>query len=508
MPIRSQARQLQAAGRRGDELLGHLTPGELVLPQSLQSPSVVAAIAQDARRKGINPSSLMAGSRFSSTNPATGLPEFADQAGHEQTFQELVAQIVERALAISGQPQLPGAPLPQGPAVPEGTDVPFFFDQVADFEKFGFGPEAILRNRPTGAFPSAPPSTGGGGTTGGLVDLEDFFDAGDDGDSDRDEEGPTSDKNPEDLTDDQLVDELTQSVKGFEGLGEKVMKGLADVLTVTGFSGLAQAARDKQTLEELQERGVLDPELTVDALQGVNVKEAIAVSKAFEESVEESRGGFSVTSLGGSAGDFEGVGFGGPSSLGGSAGDFEGTGFGGGFESGLGGSAGDFEGTDPSGTPSDPGQDPEGGFGGQEPGGGSLGGSAGDLGATDEESGGAGGPGAGEPDEGEEDQGDFDDDTTDDEDDSETDSTSGGTSSGFEKGGLIAFARTKPGDRVRITAEEGEFVIPREVVSSLGTDILNTFINNGPSKSQLSSSEKGRVRERLMKDLPLLINGK
>ncbi len=68
-------------GRKGDNMLGHLTSGELVIPKSAQTPCLVAEFAQTMRRRGVNPAEFVAGSRLSSRNPMTGLAEFADPFG-------------------------------------------------------------------------------------------------------------------------------------------------------------------------------------------------------------------------------------------------------------------------------------------------------------------------------------------------------------------------------------------------------------------------------------------
>lgn len=70
-------------GRRGDNMVGHLTTGELVIPKSAQTPALVAEFATTMRRRGIDPSEYVAGSRMTSKNPYTGLSEFADKYSFE-----------------------------------------------------------------------------------------------------------------------------------------------------------------------------------------------------------------------------------------------------------------------------------------------------------------------------------------------------------------------------------------------------------------------------------------
>jgi hypothetical protein len=71
--------RLQGFGRGGDELIAHMTPGELVVPADIlkQNPEVQELIFAEMRLAGIeNPESYIVGSGANSINPDTGLPEF------------------------------------------------------------------------------------------------------------------------------------------------------------------------------------------------------------------------------------------------------------------------------------------------------------------------------------------------------------------------------------------------------------------------------------------------
>ena len=68
--------KLAAAGRNGDSALGHLTPGELILPRELQSREVMERLSKEAQRKGINLPRYQVGSQANSINPLTGMREF------------------------------------------------------------------------------------------------------------------------------------------------------------------------------------------------------------------------------------------------------------------------------------------------------------------------------------------------------------------------------------------------------------------------------------------------
>lgn len=65
-------------GRRGDSLLGHLSPGDVIIPWNRVTPEVRDFLAQliDVNR-------FTAGSEMNLLNPNTGLPEFAEGGGTE-----------------------------------------------------------------------------------------------------------------------------------------------------------------------------------------------------------------------------------------------------------------------------------------------------------------------------------------------------------------------------------------------------------------------------------------
>ena len=71
-----KARELAAQGRGGDTEIAHVTPGEIVLPQPLQTPAVLDALREAAMRANIPLEQLRVGSGHNSINPQTGQPEF------------------------------------------------------------------------------------------------------------------------------------------------------------------------------------------------------------------------------------------------------------------------------------------------------------------------------------------------------------------------------------------------------------------------------------------------
>jgi hypothetical protein len=72
-----QAKLLALQGRGGDREIAHLTPGEVVIPRSLQTPGLMRAIAAEAERQGIDPARYTVGQRANRVNPQTGAREFS-----------------------------------------------------------------------------------------------------------------------------------------------------------------------------------------------------------------------------------------------------------------------------------------------------------------------------------------------------------------------------------------------------------------------------------------------
>ena len=65
------------AGRGGDVILGHLTPGEIVLPVEIaQSPEVAEQLMMVFEEAGMDISQYTVGDESNSINPETGHPEF------------------------------------------------------------------------------------------------------------------------------------------------------------------------------------------------------------------------------------------------------------------------------------------------------------------------------------------------------------------------------------------------------------------------------------------------
>lgn len=68
--------QIAAQGRGGDNMIAHLTPGEMMVPPQVQTPKVLATLKKAYETKGVDPQQFTAGSSASSVNPQTGVPEY------------------------------------------------------------------------------------------------------------------------------------------------------------------------------------------------------------------------------------------------------------------------------------------------------------------------------------------------------------------------------------------------------------------------------------------------
>jgi len=66
----------EATGRGGDKILGHLTPGEIVIPMDAQTEEVIVAVRDAFEKAGMNPREYVVGDAENRINPQTGNPEY------------------------------------------------------------------------------------------------------------------------------------------------------------------------------------------------------------------------------------------------------------------------------------------------------------------------------------------------------------------------------------------------------------------------------------------------
>lgn len=69
-----------ALGRGSDRMMGHLTPGEAIIPSGAMTPKLYSAFSEALSKQGMMPEQYIVGSGYNSINPMTGQPEFLAQA--------------------------------------------------------------------------------------------------------------------------------------------------------------------------------------------------------------------------------------------------------------------------------------------------------------------------------------------------------------------------------------------------------------------------------------------
>lgn len=103
VPEPEEMDQMAAQGEGGDTTMGHLTPGEVVIPVSLlEDPEIMAALQDMFDTQGINMEQYVVGNESNSVNAETGYPEFAGYDHHAANVAAQLAyerQVAERIAA-------------------------------------------------------------------------------------------------------------------------------------------------------------------------------------------------------------------------------------------------------------------------------------------------------------------------------------------------------------------------------------------------------------------------
>lgn len=86
--MRTQAKKLAKAGRRGDTMLSHTTKGEVIVPGHVldENPNIASALIKAFQKSGVDWRSRIVGTKEGPTNPQTGMEEFygdSDPAGSD-----------------------------------------------------------------------------------------------------------------------------------------------------------------------------------------------------------------------------------------------------------------------------------------------------------------------------------------------------------------------------------------------------------------------------------------
>jgi LysM repeat protein len=114
-PMGEMAMEMAAAGRGGDNMLAHLTPGEVVLPLGMMDdPDFERAVENRFNQLDLNPEEYVAGLGIASLNPVTGLEEFGFfkklAKGVKKVVKKVVRPIAKVAQFVPG-PWQPAAAL-------------------------------------------------------------------------------------------------------------------------------------------------------------------------------------------------------------------------------------------------------------------------------------------------------------------------------------------------------------------------------------------------------------
>jgi hypothetical protein len=114
-PMGTMAMELAEAGRGGDSMLAHLTPGEVILPLGMMDdPDFERAVENRFNQLDLDPEEYVAGLGIASLNPITGLEEFGFfkkiAKGVKKVVKKVVRPIAKVAQFIPG-PWQPAAAL-------------------------------------------------------------------------------------------------------------------------------------------------------------------------------------------------------------------------------------------------------------------------------------------------------------------------------------------------------------------------------------------------------------
>ena len=105
----SVVHSLAAQGQRGDRLMGHLTPGDVIVPKEIQTPQLKAALHKLFAQHEIDSGEFTAGHPKNKRNPKTGAPEFG------VSTEKRIASDEQELNALTQAYQTPGDPNYQNP---------------------------------------------------------------------------------------------------------------------------------------------------------------------------------------------------------------------------------------------------------------------------------------------------------------------------------------------------------------------------------------------------------
>lgn len=108
-------------GRKGDEIVAHLTPGEIVIPRPFaEDDDFRATVAEFFRGNDIDLEEFIVGSGKNKINPETGYMEFGFWKSITKPFRAIFKSV--KKLFFPGAPKIPTPP-PLPPPIPTPTEI-------------------------------------------------------------------------------------------------------------------------------------------------------------------------------------------------------------------------------------------------------------------------------------------------------------------------------------------------------------------------------------------------
>lgn len=129
--LQKTVKSIADEGRAGDELVGHLTPGDMIIPKEIHTPELTAALRKHFASHGASADQYIAGHKENSINPKTGIPEFGFFKNLEHLFSPVASLVtdgftglrdsVEAGASLAGNYFLPGSSILTDKLVSKGA---------------------------------------------------------------------------------------------------------------------------------------------------------------------------------------------------------------------------------------------------------------------------------------------------------------------------------------------------------------------------------------------------
>jgi len=134
-------------GRKGDKYLGHLTPGEIVIPRAMaEDEDLRKFLAVLFRENGVSLQKFIVGSDKNSINPETGYIEFGWFSKITKSVKKVFKGVVSTVGGLFGMGDAPEIKMPEVPApaaIPESSSEGSDWAMRAAMKRSGFQ-KAIL----------------------------------------------------------------------------------------------------------------------------------------------------------------------------------------------------------------------------------------------------------------------------------------------------------------------------------------------------------------------------